>query len=769
MAVSPLLVALSLIAAPPESGAAGLSDVYSVFSSDDRPSLESPIQSQSGLRHFLPSTADRLTRAQAVDRRQFDRWLVRNNLAAVRNRADARHYLPTVLARGDAAKLARYGRVEATSVRGVYKVRLGPGIVDPVSIAQRLARDATWAEPDEWIRYDLRGITFDDPFYPAQWHLHQTTNPRVAVGINIRADLAWEITQGETTRPIIGVLDDGFGMGHPDLVPQFMTNESGTLAYDYADNDPDPTAHADDGHGTKVAGVAAGRGNNGIGISGVCPQCRLIPLRIFSSGNDFNPTQLYGPMSVAADAMRYAADNGARVINNSWGPSVSPTNPSYQAMPAYVKDTITDLVRRGTPEGSAGVLVVWAAGNNPGQVTSFDGWVSDPRTLAVGALNSVGSLAAYSNIGPQIRIMAPSSDAARQLPYITSADGDDDYIQTFGGTSAAAPIVAGTAALVLSKFPTLTLAQLFEVLLDSANKVTPDAAKYGRNGQSCTRGFGMVDARGALDLAAARADVYASGRTEHFELCGDGIDNDANPATPDACTVCIPTQARELMNGVDDDCDGYIDNPAACVPSGHARCETCLQTSECQIDMECLERSDGKRCLRTCAAENPCVYNEACVSGVCLPIKDNTPVECGAYSPCVQSNDGIELCDNIDNDCNGTVDDVASESPSALSAEESCNRDQVGECASKKPVCTSGAWTCSEPQSTVFEPNETLCDTLDNDCDGVIDEECPVEPPPKKPGQCSSLGLGEAWPALLAFLLLRARYRSARSLRTRSS
>jgi hypothetical protein len=749
---------LALVAAP---------DAFVVFEGT-APMRVQPLQTPTGMRRFLPQTEDRLTRVEVDDHQAFDRWLRGAGLSAVKHGAQ-RQWLPVVLARGDRAALARYGRVEATALDGVFRVHLGPGLVDPQAIATAAAAHSVWAEPDEWIRFETRAVSFDDPFFPQLWHLHQTTNPRVAAGVHIRADEAWDLSRGTSAqgREIVGVLDDGFDMQHPDLQPQLITDANGPVAYDYAEGDADPSPHPGDGHGTKVFGVAAAAAGNGVGVVGVCPECQVIPVRIFTSGSDFNPTQLYGAMSVAADGMKFVADRGARVINNSWGPAVSPVDPVYAPMPQYVKDTIYAIARKGPAgaEGSQGVLIVWAGGNNPGQVATFDGWVTDPRTIAVGAINSTGTLASYSNIGPPIRLMAPSSDASRMLPYITTTDGPSGYIQTFGGTSAAAPMVSGTAALVLAQNPTFSLAQLTEVLLDSARKVTPDLAKYGRDGKSCTRGYGLVDARAALELAAARATTYASGHTLHTEVCEDGLDNDNNPMTPDttgACTRCIPTNAHDPQNGLDDDCDGYVDNTSPCTPNGKNRCEICASTAECQIDFACAPRPDGSRCLRACSATNPCAYLEVCVSGVCLPTKDGTTaLECGAYTACVQTNNGIEICDGLDNDCNGDIDDVPMQGPDALSQKELCTRDLVGVCAMRSPLCVAGVWTCSEPDPSLLQDTETLCDGLDNDCDGVVDEGCAPPPPPPKKKTCSAAIGSEAWLAILTLLFVRVVRRRA--------
>lgn len=180
------------------------------------------------------------------------------------------------------------------------------------------------------------------------------------------------------------------------------------VGLDVNDADLDPSAGPMDGHGTRVLGVAVARGNNEIGISGVCPECLALPVRLFTSGKDFAQKfdQLYGEMSVAAEAMLWAADHGARVINNSWGPIIDPYNPKYSGLPQIVEDAITALARRGDTPGAGGVLIVWAAGNNTGQVASFDAWVSDPRVMAIGAINAADVLAKHPS-APRLFLSVP--------------------------------------------------------------------------------------------------------------------------------------------------------------------------------------------------------------------------------------------------------------------------------------------------------------------------------------------------------------------------
>lgn len=663
--------------------------------------------------------------------KRLENWARQRQLSVVREHEEGRYLLPRILVRGESAAFNSLGRVERDENNSAYRIHLPPGIVDPETIAVNLRQmpGVEWAFADEWLVMERRQLVFNDPYFSKQWTLHNVDDLAVSPAANIVADMAWMLSLGTDT--IVAVLDDGFSMTHEDLLPTYFKDAQGQrVAYDFVDNDSDPSPQpGDSGHGTRVLGVAAARGNNGIGITGVCPQCRTIPLRVYSSGN-FNSDQLLGPASVVAAAMRYAAAHGARIINNSWGPMIDPEHPTYFPLAPIVDQAIQELVRQG-PEGkpgATGVMFTWAAGNNFGVLVGFDGWASDRRIMSVAASNARAQLADYSDIGPQISLMAPSSNYSGNLPAVPTTDQADGYSFTFGGTSAAAPVVAGVAALVLHAFPNLSLAQLFEVLLDSADKIDAQKANYDLNGKSCTHGQGRINAQRALLLAQQRQDAYASGYTLHYELCGDGIDNDNNPLTPDdsgACARCIPTKPDDPPNGIDDDCDGYVDNPVACVPVGAPICGSCKAEQDCQTGFHCTATADGNSyCLHTCSLQIACPVNESCQNGLCLPVVTHHILSCADVNVCHPTNNGIETCDGLDNDCNGIVDDVSPSSAEYQTAQNNCVRDQVGVCTQRTAKCDLGTWECQNPNTYQFL--ETLCDGLDNDCNGLVDENnCP--------------------------------------------
>ena len=719
---------------------------YWVYDIQARPiGPEAVVDAPSGIRALAHHRG--LTRASVEEDERFAGFAKAHAWTAVSNP----HYRPIVVARGDPAALAAFGRIEPATAPGTYRIYLGPGVVDPQAAAVSIRAHATWAWADEWIELEKR--SFNDPMSDQLWHLHPVSTAGISPNAHIHADQAWLTTTGNATP--IAILDDGFLLTHEDLAPNLLRDAGGTpIAYDFVDKDSDPSPHANDEHGTLVMGVALAKGNNGLGVSGVCPDCRAIAERVFAESN-FDNDVLLGASSDAADAFHFAAANGARVINNSWGPLINAVAPSYAPLPAIVDQAINDLVRaapagHATELGGAGVLIAWAGGNNSALIT-FDGWASDPRVMSVGASNSDAARAGYSNVGPPLDLLGPSSDSSPRLPRLsTTSYASNTAYGTLGGTSGASPIVAGVAALVLSVYPELTLAQLFEVLLDSADRIDLEAAHYNAEGVSCTHGHGRVNAAAALALAAARQADYASGRTLHFELCGDGIDNDGNSATPDdsgACTRCIPTRADDPVDGIDNNCDGLVDNPQVCVDPRGARCVPCGAGTACQDGLSCLAQGSAQYCLRTCSPTSACLTDEACVSGACEPVTSGMARACVDFSSCGTSGaPTAEVCDGRDNDCDGTADDFSDSNAELQQQTAQCRQKKLGVCVGEVAQCSDARWSCVLPAT--YELVETTCDGLDNDCNGVVDEGCPQPntlTPPKKKSGCQAQGPSALW------------------------
>ena len=345
-----------------------------------------------------------------------------------------------------------------------------------------------WAEPD-WRVHALS--TPNDPGFDRQWNL-----------LGIGCPAAWDVTIGDPSI-VVGMVDTGIAP-HPDLDAarvagfDFVSDTSisgdgnGRDADATDPGDLDDTDHTSTWHGTHTAGIVAARQNDGFGLSGVAPGCRVMPLRALGRTG--------GTMSDLADAILYASGHTVpgpagplpaplRIVNCSLG---SPTGSQE------LKDAC-DAAR------DAGTLVIASTGNDGGPVLFPAAYAS---VLAVGAVDSRLVYASYSNVGPQVACVAPGGNDNRErdgdgyldgVPsdvldetVFPAAPGEAEYV----GTSMAAPHVAGVAALVLSVDPTLTRTQLIDVILSSCRDL-------GVPGVDDTTGHGLVEAGEAVDLALA--------------------------------------------------------------------------------------------------------------------------------------------------------------------------------------------------------------------------------------------------------------------------
>jgi predicted outer membrane repeat protein len=282
---------------------------------------------------------------------------------------------------------------------------------------------------------------------------------------------------------------------------------------------PDP-AQLDrmDAHGTLCAGVAAAKGNNGIGVAGIAWNCRIMPIRIDSAQGSSTSAD-------RATAIRWAATHGADILSNSWG--WGPT--------AIIISAVADVTRPGgIGRDGKGCLVCFAAGNDGGPITQGSS-ASWPEVISVGATDHNDVRWPYSNYGPQLDLVAPSGCDGEWCggvfatlwttdltgPVGNSVFNDDpdllDYAQYCGGTSFSTPMVAGVAALVLSVNPDLTNLEVGRILLGSAHDL-------GKPGWDEYYGFGRVDAYAAVRTA------FDPPRGELF--VDDDAPNDPGPGDP---------------------------------------------------------------------------------------------------------------------------------------------------------------------------------------------------------------------------------------------
>jgi subtilisin family serine protease len=439
-----------------------------------------------------------------------------------------------------------------------------------------------WAVPDVALEVDLCGsseadvldrVEPNDEYFPQQWHLDM-----------IRAPEAWVLTQGDPNI-VVAVIDNGFDIEHPDLVENIWRNPieqpgdgngdgapglagmdddgDGLIDEDsnnlqpgepnYTNdlvNDDDENGFVDDihgwnfldgdnrlsggAHGTWCAGLIAAKGDNGLGVTGVTWDCKIMPIQANLADDGCVRGMAY------AEALRYAAANGADVISNSWhiyqevywydknGRLISYSIRPYDCL--YIHSAVRDITERdGIGRNGKGCIVLAASGNwsDPNdRPVSYP--AAYPEVIAVGAIDRDDRHWSYSGSGPSLDIVAPSGNTDNGNLWTTDVLGSSgannrdpnilDYTDKMGGTSGACPIAAGVAALVLSIDPNLTSIDVHQILLRSARDLEPP-------GWDEEYGFGCVDAFAAVTMVQ-----YPSEGSTLF--VDDDAPNDLAPCDP---------------------------------------------------------------------------------------------------------------------------------------------------------------------------------------------------------------------------------------------
>lgn len=363
----------------------------------------------------------------------------------------------------------------------MYVARLGPS--EHADVLRRLRRDARVeaAEPnfiyhlldDVPAPTDPRGpetqrrlpAEVDDPFFSKQWSFPMIGVPQ-----------AWAHADGEGA--VVAVIDTGVAFEDYKKFKQ-VEDLQGTgfvEGYDFISDTSHP--NDDHGHGTHVAGTIAQTTNNALGVAGVAPKARIMPLKVLSKRGS-------GTAGDIADAIRFAADEGANVINMSLGGG--PRSVIMEAAIRYAR--------------SKGVVVVCAAGNGGRAKVEYP--AAYVGAFAVSSVGPDGQLAYYSSYGREVAVAAPGGNkqlgagAGILQNTITPANvaSRDTYLE-FQGTSMAAPHVAGVAALVMSAG--VTDATAVERILELT------ALDAGPAGWDERYGSGIVNARRAVEMARAK-------------------------------------------------------------------------------------------------------------------------------------------------------------------------------------------------------------------------------------------------------------------------
>lgn len=284
-----------------------------------------------------------------------------------------------------------------------------------------------------------------DPLVTEQWH-----------HANIETFASWKISQGAGV--IVGVCDTGVDKHHLDLNQNLILP-----GYNVVDDSHDMTPiHP---HGTSVSALIAGVLNNQLGGVGIAPKVKILPIKV---SNESDGRAYYSDL---AECIMYAVDNGAKVINLSYGGADTEV---IHAAAKYARNK--------------GALLVAAAGNSGMDISKWNDWDS---FLMVGATDSRNELAYFSNYGTPIDLVAPG------LSIVTAdltTDTDSSPYKSTSGTSFSAPMVSAVAAMVFAINPQLTNQEVQNILIESSDSSIGGEYEYGA---------GLLSARNAVERAKA--------------------------------------------------------------------------------------------------------------------------------------------------------------------------------------------------------------------------------------------------------------------------
>ncbi|GIW41469.1 MAG: hypothetical protein KatS3mg076_2046 [Candidatus Binatia bacterium] len=374
---------------------------------------------------------------------------------------------------------------------------------DLAAVARAYAADPAveYCEPDAVVE---AAVVPNDPFLATRGSWGQPFDDLWGVKL-IGAPAAWDVTRGAGV--VIAVLDTGVDYTHPDIaaniwvnpgeVPDNGLDDDGNgfvddvRGWDFVNDDADPMD--DNGHGSHVAGTAAAVGNNGIGLVGVAFESRIMAVRALGTFGSARVSDLVEPIL-------YAVENGADIINASWGTS-------------EFSQTLSEAVSAAK---AAGVVFVAAAGNS-GRRGAVLYPAADRNTIAVAAFTHEDVRANFSDFGIELDVGAPGGGdgpppPAEQIPSFSILSVGSGAIDPFvrlrldpslfleaggveylrlAGTSMATPHVAGTAALVLAAHPSFSVEEVRQVLRTTAVDIDPP-------GPDDESGYGRIDAAAAV-------------------------------------------------------------------------------------------------------------------------------------------------------------------------------------------------------------------------------------------------------------------------------